>query len=113
MLVALTIKSGATSVASMQSLGMFLKQVEHADDGKAVRGQLCAKSMPFQWVPRRFQKAARLYRLDIEKLCQCLQNSTTLKEADVQLNLEKKLAESLGRAIRYHLRRFFNSIYGK
>jgi hypothetical protein len=69
--------------------------------------------MPFQWVPQRFQKAARLYRLDVEKLCQCLQNHNTLKEADVQLNLEKKLAESLGRAIRYHLRRFFNSIYGK
>ena len=99
-------------LACLKSLGMFLKQVEHADEGKVLR-QLCAKSMPFQWVPQRFQKAARLYRLDVEKLCQCLQNNITLKEADVQLNLEKKLAESLGRAIRYHLRRFFNSIYGK
>ncbi|KAI2502199.1 hypothetical protein MHU86_12251 [Fragilaria crotonensis] len=69
--------------------------------------------MPFHWDPQRFRKAARLYHRDVEKLCQCMENNASLNEADVQLNLEKKLAESLGRAIRYHLRRFFNSIYGR
>ena len=99
-------------LASLQGLSAFLTKLESNEDGKALR-QVCAKSMPFRWIPERFQKAAKLYRRDVDKICQCLENNASLKEADVQLNLEKKLADSLGRAIRFHLRRFFNSIYGK
>ena len=96
----------------LQALSTFLNQIECAEEGKRLR-DVCAKSMPFRWDPQRFRKAARLYHRDVEKLCQCMETNASLSEADVQLNLEKKLAESLGRAIRYHLRRFFNSIYGK
>lgn len=100
------------ALISLQALSKFLNQIEGAEEGRKLR-EVCAKSMPFHWDPQRFRKAARLYHRDVEKLCQCMENNASLNEADVQLNLEKKLAESLGGAIRYHLRRFFNSIYGR
>lgn len=96
---------------SLQALSVFLKKIGRYEEGRRLR-EACAKSMPFHWDPQRFEKAARLYHHDIEKICKCMENNERLVESDVQLNLEKKLAESLGRAIRYHLRRFFNSIYG-
>ena len=99
------------ALTSLQALNAFLNKIGSAEEGRL--REACAKSMPFHWDPQRFQKAARLYHHDIGKLCKCMENNASLMEADVQLNLEKKLAESLGRAIRYHLRRFFNSIYGK
>jgi hypothetical protein len=83
-------------------------------DGKALRRDSVRKACPSSGFPEDSEKAARdCIAWMLKSSAKCLQNSTTLKEADVQLNLEKKLAESLGRAIRYHLRRFFNSIYGK
>jgi hypothetical protein len=98
-------------IASLQGLGSFLNKLEALEEGTALR-KVCAKSMPFRWVQLRFRKAALMYRQDINKLWQCLQHGTTLIASNQQLNLEKKLAESLGRAIRYHLRRYFNPIYG-
>lgn len=98
-------------LSSLQGLSAFLTKVASGDEGESLRN-VCAKSMPFRWTSQRFRKAAQMYRQDVSKLCQCLQTNQTLTEANVQLNLEKKLAESLGRAIRYHLRRYFNPIYG-
>jgi len=78
----------------------------------------CARSMPFEWDPNRFRKAARLYRQDVDNICLCLdqqkqgKKAKALHEFDVKLSIQKKLAESLGRSIRYHLRRLFNPVYG-
>jgi hypothetical protein len=96
---------------SLRSLSQFLQQVEHSKNGEQWREE-CAKTMPFPWVSLRFQKAANLYRLDIDRICESMEGKSNFRQADVYLNLEKKLAESLGRAISYHLRRFFNSICG-
>lgn len=100
-----------TVLSSLESLRTFLAKVESREDGKALRA-ICNKSMPIEWEAARFIKAARLYRQDIAGIHKALFQSMTLRESNVQLNLEKKLAESLGRAIRYHLRRLFNPVYG-
>jgi hypothetical protein len=98
-------------IDSLRSLSRFLQQVEDSITGEEWREE-CAKTMPFSWVPLRFQKAASLYRLDVDRICECIEGKSSLRDADVYLTLEKKLAESLGRAISYHLRRFFNLICG-
>eukprot|EP00546_Thalassionema_frauenfeldii_P018115 CAMPEP_0178902366 /NCGR_PEP_ID=MMETSP0786-20121207/4563_1 /TAXON_ID=186022 /ORGANISM="Thalassionema frauenfeldii, Strain CCMP 1798" /LENGTH=630 /DNA_ID=CAMNT_0020573621 /DNA_START=100 /DNA_END=1993 /DNA_ORIENTATION=- len=115
-----------TVIESLQSLSNFLalletKTKENDSEHKKLR-QECAKSMPIEWDQNRFTKAARLYRQDVNKIYNCLQQQKqeaaaktvrkSLHEFDVKLNLQIKLAESMGRTIRYHLRRLFNPIYG-
>mmetsp|Transcript_11336 Transcript_11336/g.16649 ORF Transcript_11336/g.16649 Transcript_11336/m.16649 type:complete len:641 (-) Transcript_11336:187-2109(-) len=126
-LLSLTQKDERNAVIeSLQSLCQFLMLLEtKTKDNKSEHFKLrseCAKSMPFEWEPNRFRRVARLYRQDLEKICSCLeqQNQETqtksirksLHDFDVKLNLQAKLAESMGRTIRYHLRRLFNPIYG-
>jgi len=119
---------------SLQALRQFLMMLEtnkktykneydYNNDNEKLRLE-CAKSMPFEWDPNRFKKAAGLYRQDVEKICNCLERQrevqekaaptqqTSLHEFNVMLYLETKLAESIGRTIRFHLRRIFNPIYG-
>jgi len=119
-------------LSSLQALRQFLimletntktSESENESESERLRTE-CAKSMPFEWDPNRFKKAARLYRQEVDKICNCLEqqrevldNATSarqmsLHEFNVMLYLETKLAESMGRAIRFHIRRIFNPIYG-
>ena len=54
-----------------------------------------------------------MYKADFDTILQCLVKRQSLAESTKHLSLEYQLATSLGRAIRYHLRRFFNPCYGE
>jgi hypothetical protein len=100
-------------LTSLQSLILFLKRVSTCRSQEFVDlREECAKSMPFHWKPNRFQTAAAYHLGDLEKICLSLQSLQSLSDSNVQLALEKKLASALGLSIRYHLRRFFNPVYG-
>ena len=57
--------------------------------------------MPFQWDTKRFQKAAQLYKSDIDTLLEAMTDQKPLSPCTTTLQLESSLATALGRAIRY------------
>lgn len=72
--------------------------------------------MPSQldWPSQRFKKAAKTYRTDFEKLVNCLlpreSQASQASQCPQHLFLEQNLAESIGQAIRFYLRAFFNPV---
>jgi hypothetical protein len=94
------------SITCLRAMIKFLRDME-TSEGKDLRVE-CAKTISAKWNSKRFKKAARTYRLDFEKL---LNTIMTDENAPSQpLFLEKRLADSLGQAIRFYLRAFFNPV---
>jgi hypothetical protein len=67
-----------------------------------------------QWPSQRFKAAARTYRIDFERLLGSIvpssnDNKDSIKRSP-RLSLERHLAESIGQAIRFYLRAFFNPV---
>jgi len=73
---------------------------------------LYVQTMPSQWPSQRFKKAAKTYRMDFEKLVASIlaANDIAVVQRSPPLFLEKHLADSLGQAIRFYLRAFFNPV---
>ena len=63
--------------------------------------------MPSQWPSRRFEKAARSYREDFEKIMTAIEIGPAFRPS---LFVEKHLADCLGQAIRFYLRILFNPV---
>jgi hypothetical protein len=71
-------------------------------------------SSKLQWPSQRFKAAARTYRIDFERLLGSIvpssnDNKDSIKRSP-RLSLERHLAESIGQAIRFYLRAFFNPV---
>ena len=65
----------------------------------------CAESMPFHWPAKRFVKAARTYREELEEVHLLLANKSSNDSA-----LRSRLGDFIGRSIRFYFRRFFDPV---
>lgn len=65
--------------------------------------------MPAKWPSQRFKKASKTYRVDFETLVGIILSGNVARRSS-PLNLEQHLAVSLGQAIRFYLRAFFNPV---
>ena len=65
----------------------------------------CAESMPFHWPAKRFVKAARTYREELEEVHLLLDNKSSNDSA-----LRSRLGDFIGRSIRFYFRRFFDPV---
>lgn len=65
----------------------------------------CSESMPFHWPAKRFIKAARTYREELEEVHLLLDNKSRNDSA-----LRSRLGDFIGRSIRFYFRRFFDPV---
>ena len=65
----------------------------------------CAESMPFHWPAKRFIKAARTYREELEEVHLLLDDKQSNDSA-----LRSRLGDFIGRSIRFYFRRFFDPV---
>jgi len=65
----------------------------------------CAESMPFHWPAKRFVKAARTYREELEEVRLLLDDKSSNDSA-----LRSRLGDFIGRSIRFYFRRFFDPV---
>jgi hypothetical protein len=78
--------------------------------------QECAKSIAVHYPPRRVEKAVAVYKQELETILARLQAPSTTEiyiSHNNNINnkvlfVEQRLAEFVGQAVRYNLRRFFN-----
>lgn len=67
--------------------------------------------MPCYWPPNRFKKASELYRGEFQRILTSVDhNHHPSSVYHNNLDVEKCLADFVGRAIRFYLRKFFNSV---
>ena len=131
------VENKTETITCLQAMIKFLRDME-TSEGKDLRVEcakvrrLCSNMIPYpnclstdcsltaafmepfllqtisaEWNSKRFKKAARSYRLDFEKLLNTMTAENTPSQS---LFLEKRLADSLGQAIRFYLRAFFNPV---
>ena len=65
------------------------------------------KAMPFIWPKARFTKASKQYHHELTILVNRMNNSKTLAPTSF---VRRSLGDFIGRAIRFHLRRYFNPV---
>lgn len=95
----------------LDALLLFLRTVLQGNDatGVSLRRE-CAKSIAINYPPPRIQKAVAVYSQELQTVLARLEGSTTGTGTDclTVLSVEQRLAEFIGQAVRYNLRRFFN-----
>eukprot|EP00521_Asterionellopsis_glacialis_P002710 CAMPEP_0195261680 /NCGR_PEP_ID=MMETSP0706-20130129/9285_1 /TAXON_ID=33640 /ORGANISM="Asterionellopsis glacialis, Strain CCMP134" /LENGTH=124 /DNA_ID=CAMNT_0040315579 /DNA_START=733 /DNA_END=1103 /DNA_ORIENTATION=- len=64
--------------------------------------------MPNYWPPQRFANVAKIYRADFACILTALAEYQQIGFDGNSLILEQRLADYIGRSIRYYLRKFFN-----
>lgn len=100
--------SNSTRIQScLDAMQLFLGSTMRGREGRNLR-EACAKSMPIhQYHNKRIERAAANYEKEIDTLRTRLCNKGGAERRI--LFLEKRLAEFVGQAIRYHLRMFFDA----
>lgn len=66
--------------------------------------------MPCYWPSNRFKKASELYRGEFQRILTSINLGFPSGSRNCDLDLEKRMADCLGRSIRFYLRKFFNPI---